>query len=95
MIIIDTDTRLSGIPNEAWEYRLGNRPAIDWVLDQHKEKRLRDATLSTKFGAYRFAGYKTEVIATLSKVVTVAMRTVAIRQEMIEMERSAVATATV
>jgi len=35
------------------------------------------------------------VIATLSKVVTVAMRTVAIRQEMIEMERSAVATATV
>jgi len=27
LIIIDTDTRLSGIPNEAWEYRLGNRPA--------------------------------------------------------------------
>jgi predicted helicase len=91
-IIIDTDTRLSGIPTDAWEYRLGNRPAIDWVLDQHKERRLRDATLSTKFEAYRFAGYKTEVIATLSKVVTVAMRTVAIRQKMMEVERSAATT---
>lgn len=93
LIFIDTDTRLSGLPTKAWEYRLGNRPAIDWILDQHKERRLRDATLSTKFEVYRFARYKTEVIATLSRVVTVAMRTVAIRQEMTEVERSAVAVA--
>ena len=26
------------MPPEAWSYTLGNRCAIDWVLDQYKEK---------------------------------------------------------
>mgnify|MGYP007130765185 CR=1 FL=1 len=30
---------LAGVPPEAWAYRLGNRSAIDWVLDQYKEKK--------------------------------------------------------
>jgi predicted helicase len=37
-IVIDEDTQLTGVPVHAWDYRLGNRSAIDWVLDQHKEK---------------------------------------------------------
>src|SRR5690606_6538600 len=31
-IVIDSETTLSGIPPEAWAYKLGNRTAIDWVL---------------------------------------------------------------
>lgn len=38
IIELDTQTQLSGIPAEAWTYRLGNRSALEWVLDQHKEK---------------------------------------------------------
>jgi predicted helicase len=38
LIRLDTETTLSGIPPEAWAYRLGNRSGLDWVLDQHKEK---------------------------------------------------------
>ncbi|WP_342021953.1 hypothetical protein [Methyloceanibacter stevinii] len=26
------------MPEAAWSHKLGNRSAIDWVLDQHKEK---------------------------------------------------------
>ncbi len=37
-IVIDTETTLHGIPAQAWAYQLGNRCAIDWVLDQYKEK---------------------------------------------------------
>lgn len=27
---------LSGIPPEAFEYRLGNRSSLDWVIDQYQ-----------------------------------------------------------
>ena len=35
---LDTGTTLRGVLSEAWVYMQGNRCAIDWVLDQHKEK---------------------------------------------------------
>ena len=44
-IRLDSDTQLTGVPEEAWRYRLGNRTTIDWVLDQHKEKKPRDPTI--------------------------------------------------
>src|SRR3546814_364724 len=48
-IRLDADTQLTGVPEEAWRYRLGNRTAIDWVLDQSKEKKPRDPTLRKRF----------------------------------------------
>ncbi len=33
-IFIDTITTLEKIPKIAWEYRLGNRSALEWVLDE-------------------------------------------------------------
>jgi Type ISP C-terminal specificity domain len=53
VIVIDEDTQLAGIPAQAWDYRLGNRSAIDWVLDQHKAPPPRDPTISAKFNTYR------------------------------------------
>ena len=44
-IVIDTETTLAGIPPAAFAYRLGNRSALDWVLDQHKEKKPKDPTI--------------------------------------------------
>jgi predicted helicase len=81
-IQIDEDTQLTGIPPEAWTYRLGNRSAIDWVLDQHKEKTPRDPTIRAKFNTYRFADYKESCIALLARVVTVSVETVAITEAM-------------
>jgi predicted helicase len=77
-IVIDENTQLTGIPPEAWTYRLGNRSAIDWVLDQHKEKTPRDPTIRAKFNTYRFADYEESCIALLAKVVRVSVETVAI-----------------
>lgn len=75
VVVIDADTQITGIPPEAWAYRLGNRSAIDWVLDQHKEKRPRDPTIAAKFNTYRFADYKESMIALLAKVVRVSIET--------------------
>jgi predicted helicase len=75
LVVLDSETTLSGIPSEAWNYRLGNRSAIDWVLDQHKEKTPKDPTIREKFNTYRFADHKEKVVDLLGRVVRVSVET--------------------
>ena len=65
-------------PPEAWQYRLGSRSALEWVLDQYKEKKPRDPTIAERFNTYRFADYKEQVIDLLQRVCTVSVKTVEI-----------------
>ncbi|MGB3508723.1 MAG: type ISP restriction/modification enzyme [Microcoleaceae cyanobacterium] len=81
-ILIDTLTTLENIPKIAWEYRLGNRSALEWVLDQYKEKKPRDKTIAEKFNTYGFADYKETVIDLLQKICTVSLETMKIIQGM-------------
>ena len=77
-IVIDSETTLNGIPAAAWRYQLGNRCALEWVLDQHKEKKPKDPTIRAKFDTYRLADHKERVIELLMRVTTVSVRAVAI-----------------
>jgi len=81
-IVLDSETTLADIPPEAWEYRLGNRSALEWILDQYRESKPKDPTIREKFDAYRFADYKDKVIELLMRVTTVSVRTVAIVRAM-------------
>jgi predicted helicase len=81
-IVLDSETTLSGVPNDAWTYVLGNRTAIDWVLDQYKEGSPKDPTIREKFNTYRFADYKDEVIDLLARVITVSIETMTIVRAM-------------
>ena len=74
-ITLDTETTLDGIPDIAWEYTLGNRSALEWILDQYKEKKPKDPTIREKFNTYRFADYKEKVINLLMRVTVVSVRT--------------------
>ena len=77
-IHIDSETVLRGVPADAWRYRLGNRSALEWVLDQYKEKKPRDPTIRERFNTYRFADYKGDVIDLLRRVCTVSVWTMEI-----------------
>ena len=82
-IRIDSETTLEGIPPEAWQYKLGNRSALDWVLDQFKERKPRDPVIvKKKFYTYRFADHKEAVIDLLGRVTRVSVTTAAILEEM-------------
>lgn len=81
-ITLDENTVLTGIPAIAWAYKLGNRSALDWVLDQYKESKPSDPTIAEKFNTYRFADYKTQVIDLLKRVCTVSVETMKIVGEM-------------
>jgi predicted helicase len=74
-IVLDSETQLTGIPKSAWEYRLGNRSALEWVLDQHKEKTPKDPTIRERFNTYRFADHKERVIDLLARVTRVSVET--------------------
>jgi predicted helicase len=81
-IELDAQTTLSGIPAEAWEYKLGNRSALEWVLDRYKERKPKDPTIREKFNTYKFADYKGQVIDLLKRVCTVSVETMQIIREM-------------
>ena len=81
-ILLDNITTLKDIPPIAWDYKLGNRSALEWVLGQHKEKKPRDPTIREKFNTYKFADYKEKVIDLLARVCTVSVETMKIIQAM-------------
>ncbi|MCK1653062.1 N-6 DNA methylase [Bradyrhizobium sp. 149] len=82
IIYLDGKTALTGVPDAAWSYRIGNRCAIDWVLDQYKEKSETDETIRERFDRYQFSTYKVEVIDLLKKVTSVSVETMKIAEEM-------------
>lgn len=82
IIELDEKTSLSGIPKQAWDYKLGNRSALEWILDQYKEKKPSDPTIEEKFNTYRFADYKEQVIDLLKRVCTVSVETMKVIGEM-------------
>ncbi|WP_017651774.1 type ISP restriction/modification enzyme [Fortiea contorta] len=81
-LIIDDVTTLKNVPQTAWKYHLGNRCALEWILDQYKEKTPKDPTIAAKFSTYRFADYKEQVIDLLCRVCTVSVETIEIIQQM-------------
>ena len=78
VIVLDDATRLTGVPEDAWRYRLGNRSALEWVLDQYKERKPKDPTIAARFDTYRFADHKDRVIDLLRRVCAVSVKTMAI-----------------
>lgn len=83
-IELDGFTKLEGIPAAAWEYKLGNRSALEWILDQYKESKPKDPTIAEKFNTYKFADYKEQVIDLLMRVCTVSVETMKIVNAMPE-----------
>ena len=69
---------MAGVPAAAWQYRLGSRSALEWTLEQYRERKPRDPTIAERFNGYRFADYKETAIDLLRRVCTVSARTAGI-----------------
>ena len=92
-IIIDENTTLEGIPEQAIQYKLGAKCALEWILEFYKEsknkisdKSSNDAKIRERFNTYNFADYKEHVISLLKKVTTVSLKTMELREELEKME---------
>lgn len=72
----------SGIPPDAWRYQLGNKSALEWVIDQHQERPPKDPTIRAHFDTYRLADHLAEVVDLLARVTTVSVETMRIVDEL-------------
>jgi predicted helicase len=66
---------LRGIPAEAFNYRLGNRSALDWVIDQY---RLTTDPRSTIVNDLNNPDDPQYIVRLIKKVVTISVETVKI-----------------
>lgn len=88
IIVVDSETTLSGVPSEAWDYTPGGRSGIDWILEQYKERTPKDPILAASHNTYRFAEYKDKVVALLMRITRVSVETVSIVEKMKSLARS-------
>jgi predicted helicase len=77
-IIYNSDLTLRGIPVEAFEYRLGNRSAIDWIIDQYQVSTDKRSGITNDPNR---ADDEMYIVNLIRKVVTVSLETVKIVKE--------------
>lgn len=81
LVRVDSDTYLSGFPPEVWDFQLGSRSALGWVLDQAKKRQPEDPTVRKMFDRYRFSDHKEKIIDLIGRVTRVSVETMAILKE--------------
>lgn len=72
-IVVNESLTLSGVPAEAFDYRLGNRSALEWVLDQYQ------VTTDKRSGIVSDPNRAEEeeyIVRLVGKVITVSLETV-------------------
>jgi predicted helicase len=66
---------LAGIPPETFEYRLGNRSALDWVIDQYQVKTDKRSGIVNDPNRSDDLQY---IVRLIGKVITVSLETMKI-----------------
>lgn len=83
-IALDNLTKIVGIDPIALDYRLGNRSAVEWILEQYKPKREIE---NLEFCDYNWTKLRPQVIDLLQKVVLVSIETQKIILEIAKLEK--------
>jgi len=74
-IIYNDFLTLGGIPPEVFEYRLGNRSALDWIIDQYRVKTDKRSGITNDPNNLDDPQY---IIRLIGKVITVSLETMKI-----------------
>ena len=74
---------LAGIPVEAFEYRLGNRSALEWVVDQYRVKTDKRSGIVNDPNR---ADHETYIVDLIRKVISVSLETVRIVERLSGLE---------
>jgi predicted helicase len=72
-VIVNDSLTLAGLPPECFEYRLGNRSALDWVIDQYQISTDKKSGLVTDPNRADDPEYIARLVG---RVVTVSVATV-------------------
>ena len=78
-VIVNESLTLSGIPQECFQYRLGNRSALEWVIDQYQVSEDKRSGIVSDPNNLDDEGY---IVRLVGKVVTVSVETVRLVNEL-------------
>ena len=70
---------LTGIPYEAFEYKLGNRSALEWLIDQYQIKTDKRSGIVNDPNRPDEPDY---ILKLIGKIITVSLETVKIVREL-------------
>ena len=82
-IIYNSFLTLAGIPKETFEYRLGNRSALDWVIDQYQVSTDKRSGITNDPNRADDEQY---ILRLLGQVITVSVETVKIVKSLPELK---------
>jgi len=74
-IIYNEFLTLKGVPPETYEYRLGNRSALEWVIDQYQVSTDKRSGITNNPNRPDDPGY---ILRLIGQVITVSLETVKI-----------------
>ena len=74
---------LAGIPAEAFEYRLGNRSALEWVVDQYRVKTDKRSGIENDPNR---SDDETYIVDLIRKVISVCLEMVEIVERLSELD---------
>src|SRR5262249_61533519 len=75
VVFVNPSFRLGPIPPECFEYRLGNRSALEWVIDQYQVSEDKRSGIKSDPNRPDDERY---IVDLVGKVITVSLETVAI-----------------
>ena len=80
-VIVNESLTLSGIPQECFQYRLGNRSALDWIIDQYQVSVDKRSGIVSDPNNLDDEEY---IVRLVGKVITVSVETVRLVNELEE-----------
>ena len=78
-LVVNESLTLSGIPPECFAYRLGNRSALEWVIDQYQVSQDKRSGIVSDPNNPEDEEY---IVRLVGKVITVSMETVRLVNEL-------------
>lgn len=89
ILYLDAKNKISGIPLEVFEYKIGTKSALDWVIEYHKfkkldpEKELHHKTLIEEdLDTYDWKSIRSYLLDLVPKIITVSLDTINIYTEL-------------
>ena len=89
IIIFDGKNRIENIPKKAFDYKIGTRSALDWIIDYYKPKKLNPqkelhhkTLIENGLNSYDYKNIREYLFELIPKVIEISVKTVDIFKEL-------------
>lgn len=93
IIIFDSKNKISNIPKKAFDYKIGTRCALDWIIDYYKPKKLNPdkethhkTLIENDLTNYDYKKIREYLFDLIPKVIDISVEVVEIFEELERLE---------